>query len=203
MNPLIFFFLSFSISLLFWPTLWMIYPTYFPILVLKNSFLLSEYPSPPLFSDGHTCGIWKFPDWGLKRGCSCWPTPQPQQYRIWAMSATYTIACGKMASLTHWLTPGLKPTSFRTLYQVFNLLSNSRDSWIFLLMSTHSLRAFLFLIHLKKLVILKIFISELFLFPPRFLFAFFFCFFFFFLVVFALISDFLLGSFPQVFSIDP
>ena len=26
--------------------------------------------------EGHMCGIWKFPDQGFNRSCSCWPQPQ-------------------------------------------------------------------------------------------------------------------------------
>ena len=35
------------------------------------------------------------------RSCSHWPTPQPQQLRIQATSATYTTAHGNPRSLTH------------------------------------------------------------------------------------------------------
>ena len=34
--------------------------------------------------------------------------PQPQQSRIWAESATYTIGHSNAASLTHWARPGIK-----------------------------------------------------------------------------------------------
>ena len=37
--------------------------------------------------------------------------PQPQQLRIWAMSATCTTAHGNAGSLTHWVRPGIEPTS--------------------------------------------------------------------------------------------
>ena len=43
--------------------------------------------------------------------CSCWPTPQPQQCGIWAKSANCTTAHGKAGSLTHWMRPGIEPTS--------------------------------------------------------------------------------------------
>ena len=35
-------------------------------------------------------------------GCSCQPTPQPQQCHIWATSETYTTAHGNAGSLPHW-----------------------------------------------------------------------------------------------------
>ena len=41
----------------------------------------------------------------------CQPTPQPQQLEIWGVSVTYTKAHGNDASLSHWLRPGIKPTS--------------------------------------------------------------------------------------------
>ena len=43
--------------------------------------------------------------------CSCWPMPQPQQYQIWAIAATYTIAHGNTRSLTYWAVPGIKLAS--------------------------------------------------------------------------------------------
>ena len=36
---------------------------------------------------------------------------EPQQCRIWAVSATYAIARGIARSLTHWVRPGIKPAS--------------------------------------------------------------------------------------------
>ena len=45
----------------------------------------------------------------MNQSCSCRPTPQPQQGGIWAMSATYTIACAHTGSLTHWARPGIEP----------------------------------------------------------------------------------------------
>ena len=37
------------------------------------------------FFYGYTCGIWKFPDYGLNQSCSCRPRPRPQQHKIWAI----------------------------------------------------------------------------------------------------------------------
>ena len=51
------------------------------------------------------------PRLGSNSSYSCQPTPQPQQWQIWAMSATYTIADGNARSLTHWGRPGIEPTS--------------------------------------------------------------------------------------------
>ena len=34
-----------------------------------------------------------------------------QQRQIWAPFATYTTTCGNSGSLTHWVRPGIKPTS--------------------------------------------------------------------------------------------
>ena len=41
--------------------------------------------------------------------CSCRPTPQPQQCRIQAVTATHTTAHGNTRSLTHWARPGIEP----------------------------------------------------------------------------------------------
>ena len=46
---------------------------------------------------------------GSNQSCSC--QPQPQQRQIWASSATYTAAHGNAGCLTHWMRPGIKPTS--------------------------------------------------------------------------------------------
>ena len=51
------------------------------------------------------------PGWGLNGSCSCWPTPQPQQLGIQALSVTYTTAHGNARSLTHSVRPGIKPES--------------------------------------------------------------------------------------------
>ena len=37
--------------------------------------------------------------------------PQPQQLGTWAMSATYATAHSNTGSLTHWVRPGIEPTS--------------------------------------------------------------------------------------------
>ena len=52
----------------------------------------------------------KVPRLGVQRSCSHWPTPEPQQGQIQAVSVTYTTAHGNTGSLTHWARPGIKPT---------------------------------------------------------------------------------------------
>ena len=74
-----------------------------------------------LFFNGCTCDIWKFPGQGSNWSCSCRPAPQPQQHWIRAAYVSYTAACGNSESLTHWVRPGIKPTSSQGQYQVFNL----------------------------------------------------------------------------------
>ena len=51
------------------------------------------------------------PRLGVNQSYNCWPTPQRQQYQIWATSATYTIAHGNTGSLTHWVRPKMEPTT--------------------------------------------------------------------------------------------
>ena len=60
---------------------------------------------------GCTHGIWRFPGQGSNWSYSCWPTPQPQQCRIQATSATYTTAHGNARCLTHLARPGSEPVS--------------------------------------------------------------------------------------------
>ena len=43
----------------------------------------------------------------MNQSCSCQPTPQPQQHRIQASSATYTTAHGNAGFLTHGSRPGI------------------------------------------------------------------------------------------------
>lgn len=47
----------------------------------------------------------------VNQSCTCRPTSQPQTYRTWAVSATYSIACGKAGSLTHWARPEIESAS--------------------------------------------------------------------------------------------
>ena len=53
----------------------------------------------------------KVPRLGVGSSCSCWPTPQPQQCRIPAASATYTTAHGKVRALTHGARAVIEPKS--------------------------------------------------------------------------------------------
>ena len=53
----------------------------------------------------------RLPGSGSKQYCSCWYTPEPQQHRTRAMSATYTTVHGNARSLTHWARPGIKLVS--------------------------------------------------------------------------------------------
>ena len=47
----------------------------------------------------------------VNQSWSCWPTPQPQQCRIWAAFAIYTTALGNAISLNHWAKPEIEPAS--------------------------------------------------------------------------------------------
>ena len=60
---------------------------------------------------GHTHSIWRFPSWGSNWSCWCWPKPEPQQYEIWATSATYATAHGNTRSSTHRARPGIEPAT--------------------------------------------------------------------------------------------
>lgn len=73
-----------------------------------------------------TCGIQRFPGYGLNQSCSGQPIVQPQQCPIWAASSANSTACGNARSLTHWGRPGIEPASSWTLCQVLNHLSHSR-----------------------------------------------------------------------------
>ena len=48
---------------------------------------------------------------GSNQSWSHQPIPQPQQHKIQAASATYTIAHGNAGSLTYWARPGIEPAS--------------------------------------------------------------------------------------------
>ena len=57
--------------------------------------------------------MWKFSGYGSNQSYSCRPTPQPQQHRIQAASAsaTYTTAHGDTGSLPHWGGLGIESAS--------------------------------------------------------------------------------------------
>ena len=54
---------------------------------------------------------------GVKLELQLKPMPQPQQYRIQAKNAKYSVACSKAGSLTHQVRPGIKPVSSQRLCQ--------------------------------------------------------------------------------------
>ena len=51
------------------------------------------------------------PRLGLNQRCSCQPTPQPQQHRIWTMSVFYITVHSNAVSLTHQARSGIEPAS--------------------------------------------------------------------------------------------
>ena len=50
-------------------------------------------------------------------------TLQPHQHRTWAVSANYTAAHHNTGSLTHWLKPGIEPTSSWILVKLFLIMA--------------------------------------------------------------------------------
>ena len=60
---------------------------------------------------GRSHGIWSFPGQGSNRSCSRWPTPEPQQRGIRAVSATYTTAHSNPRSPTHRARAGIEPVT--------------------------------------------------------------------------------------------
>ena len=64
-----------------------------------------------LLSRGATAAYGSSQARGSNQSYSCRPTPQQQQPRIQATSATYTTAHGNARSLTHWVRPGIEPTT--------------------------------------------------------------------------------------------
>ena len=65
--------------------------------------------------EDHTHGIWRFPGQVSNWSYSCQPPPQPQLRQIRAASVTYTTAQGNARFLTHWVRPGIEPTTSRFL----------------------------------------------------------------------------------------
>ena len=79
------------------------------------------------------------------------------QPRIWASSATYTVAHSSVRSLTHWVGPGIKPTSSWILVRFltpwttfFHIFSKSIS---FLLWGLHTLSSQLCPSHLHSTVV--------------------------------------------------
>ena len=97
---------------------------------------------------GRTSGIWRFPGWELNQSCSHRPTPEPQQRRIRAVSATYTTAHSNAGSLTHWARPGIEPTTSWFLVGFINHCTKTGTPDIyFLKRNIISIRMELFLPH--------------------------------------------------------
>ena len=51
------------------------------------------------------------PRLGVDWRYSCWPTPQPQQCMIQTEFKTHTTAHSNARSLTHWVRPGIEPST--------------------------------------------------------------------------------------------
>ena len=54
---------------------------------------------------------------GSNQSCFCRPAPEPQQRQIPAVSVTCTTAHHNAGSLTHWMRPGIEPTTSRFLVE--------------------------------------------------------------------------------------
>ena len=67
------------------------------------------------------------------QGCSCRPTPQPQQHGIRAMFSTYTTAQGNAGSLNHWAMPEIEPVSSWMLVRFVS--TESRRELLFRILS--------------------------------------------------------------------
>ena len=79
------------------------------------SYLFCLFRAIPEAYEGSQTG------WGSNQSCSLWPTPQPQQRQIWARSFTYNTAHGNAGSLTHWVRPGIEPTSSGILVRFISI----------------------------------------------------------------------------------
>ena len=66
----------------------------------------------------------------MNQRCSFRPMPEPWQQWIQAASGTYATACGNARSLTHWVRPGIEPTSGERQHQVLNPLIHNGNSHI-------------------------------------------------------------------------
>ena len=60
------------------------------------------------------------PRLAVEQSCSCWPTPEPQQQKIQAASATYSTVHSNARSLTHWARPRIEPASSWKLIRFVN-----------------------------------------------------------------------------------
>ena len=70
----------------------------------------------------------KFLGQGPNQSCSCQPAPQSQQCQIRAMSATYTATHRNAGSLTHWVGPGIEPTSSWILVKFVSTSHNGNST---------------------------------------------------------------------------
>ena len=69
---------------------------------------------------GPSCGIWRFPGQGSNQSCSCWPTPQPQQHRIWASVWPIHHSSRPSQILNPLSEPGIKPETLWFLVGLIN-----------------------------------------------------------------------------------
>ena len=92
-----------------------------PFLFLFIFFVFLPFlgPLPSAYGGSH----------GSNRSCSHPPTPQPQQYQIWASSSTYTTAHSNAKSLAHWARSGIKPATSLFPVGLF-LLGHDGNSWV-------------------------------------------------------------------------
>ena len=70
----------------------------------------------------------KIPRPGVESELQLHPTPQPQQHKILAVSATYAAAYSITRYLNHWAMPGIELTFSRGQQQLLNPLSHNRNS---------------------------------------------------------------------------
>ena len=103
---------------------------YSPIYVLF--FFLLFMAVPTVYGSSHAGGQ------GSNRSYSCWPMPQPQQWRIQAVSVTYTPAHSNARSLTHWARPGIEPASSWILVGFFNCWAMKRTPYLHIFYCKHS-----------------------------------------------------------------
>ena len=90
--------------------------SYHPIFFLfKLVYIFYSLLPNPLFTYLVFLGLYpehmEVPNEGSNQSYSHLPTPQLQQCRIWAASASYTTAHGNAGRLTHWTKAGIKPVS--------------------------------------------------------------------------------------------
>ena len=99
------------------------------LLVLSTFFFFGHFRATPSAYGGSQA---------RGQSCSRWPTPQPQQHQIQALSATYTTAHGNTGSLTQLTKLGIKPTTSWMLVRV----TSTEPRWELPVLSTfrHALK---------------------------------------------------------------